>query len=57
MYLRHPKTRQEMAYSLDPDHAKHVRAKRRFRNLPDAWDDMPRGRRGRSDKYKDHRRK
>lgn len=56
-YLRNPRTRQEMALSVDPDHSQYVRAKRLFRNLPDAWDDIPRGRRGRTDKYKDHRRK
>jgi hypothetical protein len=50
-----PKTRQEMAASLDEDHAPFVRVKRRFRNLPDYYDDIPRGRRGRPDKYKDKR--
>ena len=56
MYFRNPKTRQEQAISVDPDHREYVRAKRYFRNLPDAWDDKPRGRRGRDDRHKDHRR-
>ena len=58
MYIRKPRTRQEMAYSVDPDHVPYVRAKRRYLNLPNEWDDKPRGdgRRGRNDRYKNHRR-
>lgn len=55
--FKSPCTRQEMALSVDPDHAEYVRVKRRFRNLPDAYDDVPRGRRARPDKYKKHRRR
>lgn len=56
-YYRTPRTRQEMALSIDPEHADYVRSKRYFRNLPDAWDDKPHARRGRPDKHKNHRRK
>jgi len=54
--LKCPRTRQEMAYSLDEDHSSFVRAKRRHLNLPDYYDDVARGRQPRPDKYKDHRR-
>lgn len=57
MYFRTPKTRQEQAASLDREHAPFVRAKRRFLNLPNSYDDKPQARRGRPDKYKNHRRK
>lgn len=53
--LKCPRTRQEMAYSLDEDHAPYVRVKRRHLNLPDHYDDKPVARRGRPDKYKDKR--
>jgi hypothetical protein len=33
-----------------------VRAKRNYRNLPNAWDDMPLARRNKCDRHKDHRR-
>lgn len=53
---RRPKTRQEAAASLDAEYVYLVRAKRTGCNLPHAWDDIPYSRRGRPDKYKNHRR-
>ena len=41
-YLRYPRTTQEARYSCDEDHKPYVRAKRRRRNLPNAYDDKPR---------------
>lgn len=50
---KHPRTHCEAAHSVDPEIAGLVRTKRRGRNLPDAYDDKPVGRRGRS--WKNHR--
>ena len=46
--LKLPRTHQEMALSVDPDHRELVRNKRKFRNLPDAYDDRHRKSKGRS---------
>lgn len=49
---KHPKTAAEMAANVDPEYSDLVRRKRQ--NLPNAYDDKPTGRRGRS--WKNHRR-
>lgn len=54
-YLRHPRTTAEKRSSLE--NAELIRPKRSGHNLPNAWDDIPHGRRGRSDRHKNHRRK
>jgi hypothetical protein len=51
--IKHPKTHAEMAISVDPEITGLVRTKRKGRNLPDAYDDKPVGRRARS--WKAHR--
>jgi hypothetical protein len=38
---RNIKTTQERKYSCDPEHKPYIRGKRSFRNLPEAWDDIP----------------
>lgn len=38
---KHPRTRQELAYSMDEDHAPYVRAKRGYKTLPTSWEDKP----------------
>lgn len=38
---KHPRTRQELAYSMDEDHAPYVRAKRGKKYLPTSYDDRP----------------
>lgn len=39
--LRHPKTTQELRENTAPENKKFIRGKRRKRNLPNAWDDIP----------------
>jgi hypothetical protein len=57
-YLRHMKTTAESrAVSAAEEQGAKVRAKRNYANIPNAWDDVPHSRRGRSDRYKNHRRK
>jgi hypothetical protein len=40
-YFRRPKTTQERKLTTDSLHKLFVRGKRSFRNLPEAWDDIP----------------
>lgn len=42
-WLRHPKTTQERREHSDPETAEYVRAKRAPMNLPNYYDDAPRG--------------
>lgn len=56
-YLRNMRTTVEArAESKASENGVTVRAKRNGNNLPNAWDDVPHARRGRCDRYKNHRR-
>lgn len=55
IHLRNMRTTAELRANSDPELPVSVRAKRR--NVPSAWDDIRRSRRGRDDRGKNHRRR
>lgn len=58
-YLRNPKTTAECrAESAANEQGVKVRAKRNYANIPNSFDDIAHstGKRGRNDRYKNHRR-
>lgn len=52
--FRHPKTLQEARLNDDPEWGHLARARRKYPQLPNAWDDLPESRPGRT--WKAHRR-
>jgi hypothetical protein len=51
--FRHPRTLQEMRANDDPEAYPYVRAKRRAKNLPNAWDDKVKQLKGKKPRDKD----